>query len=109
LTRGNIPYAEVATIPPAYIKYVELDDAKAELVGTIMEDTQVRRELPGEGAFDIPGFLAHVQQSGYDGLYGVEILSDQQRARPVADAAHLSFEAAMHQFRVADLLVTFPI
>ena len=100
LTRSNIPYGDIATIPPEYIKYIELDDAKAELVGTIPEDTMYRRELPGDGDFDIADFISEVRKTGYDGLYGVEILSDAHRARSVEDAAGLSYEAAARQFGV---------
>lgn len=98
LTRGGIPYEDIATIPPSYIKHIELDDAMKDRVGTIMDDTTLRRRLPGEGDFDIPHFIECVRRTGYDGLYGVEILSDEQRRRPVDEAARLSFEATMHQF-----------
>lgn len=98
LTRGNIPYADIATIPPGLIKYIELNDAKSELVGTIPEDTMFRRELPGDGDFDIAEFISEVRKTGYDGLYGVEILSDAHRARSVEDAARLSYEATARQF-----------
>ena len=101
LTRGNIPYEDIATIPPELIKYIELDDAKTDLVGTIQDDTMFRRELPGDGDFDIPKFLSEVWKTGYDGLYGVEILSDAQRARSVEDAARMSFDATMSQFAAA--------
>ena len=97
LTRGDIPYAEIATIPPQYISHIELNDA-GPLEGTIMEDTLLRRKLPGEGDFDIPAFLRAVADTGYDGLYGVEILSDEQRAIFPAEAAQRSFDATMAQF-----------
>lgn len=63
-----------------------------------MEDTLLRRRLPGEGDFDIPAFLRAVADTGYDGLYGVEILSDAQRAMLPAEAAQRSFDATMAQF-----------
>jgi len=97
LTRGGIAYADIATIPPEYIMHIELDDAGPQ-VGSIMEDTLLRRRLPGEGDFDIPGFLRAVADTGYDGLYGVEILSDEMRAMFPAEAAQRSFDATMAQF-----------
>jgi sugar phosphate isomerase/epimerase len=97
LTRGGIAYADIATIPPQYIMHIELNDAGPQ-EGSIMEDTLLRRRLPGDGDFDIPGFLRAVANTGYDGLYGVEILSDQMRAMFPAEAAQRSFDATMAQF-----------
>lgn len=96
--RGGIPYEDIATIPPHFIKHIELDDADSEPIGTLFEDMVLRRRLPGEGALDVPRFLRCVRDTGYDGIYGVEIVSDAQRALPVAEAARLSFEATMTQF-----------
>ncbi len=77
--------------------HVELDDAGPP-VGSLMEDTLLRRKLPGEGDFDIPAFLRAVASTGYQGLYGVEILSEEQRAMFPAEAAQRSFDATMAQF-----------
>jgi len=104
LNRGGIPYEDIATIPPQYIKHVELDDASRDQVGTIMEDTLLRRKLPGEGDFDVPHFLSCIARTGYDGLYGVEILSDEHRRLTPAEAARRSFDATMREFAKADLL-----
>jgi sugar phosphate isomerase/epimerase len=98
MNRGGIPYADFATIPPQYIRHIELDDADATLVGTIMEDTTMRRKLPGDGDFDVPSFLAHIAATGYSGLYGVEILSDEHRSRSPALAARMAFDATMRCF-----------
>jgi sugar phosphate isomerase/epimerase len=96
--RGNIPYEDIETIPLQYIKHIELDDADEELVGSIMEDTLLRRRLPGQGDADVQRFIRHVQATGYDGIYGVEILSDEHRALSVEQAANDSFRASMNQF-----------
>lgn len=98
MARGGIPYEKVAQVPAEYIKHIELDDAAAEVVGTIMEDTLTRRRLPGEGDLDVPAFLDAIRRTGYTGLYGVEILSDEQRGRAPREAAKLSFDATMRQF-----------
>jgi sugar phosphate isomerase/epimerase len=98
LARGGIAYEDLATIPVQYIKHVELDDADTAIVGSLLEDTTRHRLLPGEGSFDVPRFLRCVQSIGYEGLYGVEIVSDAQRALPLEQAAELSFRAASRQF-----------
>jgi sugar phosphate isomerase/epimerase len=98
MVRGGIAFDEVAEIPVRYLKHVELDDADETVVGSLFEDTVQRRRLPGDGSFDLPHFLRCVQATGYDGLYGVEILSDDHRALALDQAAQLSFQAAMAQF-----------
>lgn len=98
MARGGIAYEDFATIPLEYIKHIELDDADAEQVGSLFEDMILRRRLPGEGALDVPRFLRCVRATGYQGLYGVEIVSDAQRALPLADAARMSFDTTMAQF-----------
>ena len=73
--------------PGAAIAWVELCDADAEIVGTMYEDTVHNRRLPGEGAFDVPGFIRAIRATGYDGGYGVEIIAKAQRALPPETAA----------------------
>jgi sugar phosphate isomerase/epimerase len=102
MARGGIAYEDFATLPPQYIKHIELNDADAVQVGSLFEDMILRRRLPGEGALDVPRFLRCVQATGYQGLYGVEIVSGAQRALPLADAARLSFDASMAQFAFID-------
>ncbi len=97
-TRGHIPYEDMATIQPQYIKHIELDDATADLVGTIMEDTLLRRKLPGEGEFDVVRFLDCIRKTGYDGIYGVEVLSEELRSMPVDQVAERAFKATMGEF-----------
>lgn len=98
VTRGNIPYADIATVPAQYIRHIELDDGTKELVGTIMEDTLLRRKAPGDGEWDVPGYLAAIQATGFDGLYGVEILSDDWRKLSLDEAARRAYGATMREF-----------
>lgn len=75
-----------AVLTPGLVYGVELDDAAPEIVGTLFEDTVERRLLCGEGSFDLPGLIALLQDTGFDGPWGVEILSREFRALPVAEA-----------------------
>ena len=96
--RGHQPYDTILDAPHGTMAWVELDDGAAKPTGSIISEQLDDRRLPGEGAFDITGFLAAVRQSGYAGGVGVEILSDRLRALPVEEAARLSFESAARQF-----------
>lgn len=98
IARCGIPYEEIASIPPQHIKHVELSDAAAEQVGTVLEDTIRRRKLPGEGELDVVGFLRALRKAGYRGVYGVEIVSDEQRKRPLHEAAARPLTATLAQF-----------
>lgn len=100
MVRGNIPFDDIAAMPPGCLKHVELNDAARQVEGALLEDTIRRRTLPGEGDFDIPAFLTVVASTGYQGLYGVEILSDAQRALAPAEAARRSYDATMRQFEL---------
>lgn len=101
MARGGIAYEDISTLPAHMIKAVEIDDAAQECIGTIFEDTINRRKLPGEGDLDVQRFLRNIWDAGYQGLIGVEIVSEQQRALPLEDAARLSYEASVKQIALA--------
>lgn len=84
-----------ATLPGEMIFGVELDDAEPEVVGTLFEDTVERRLLCGEGCFDLPGLIEMLQDKGFAGPWGVEILSSSFRALPVRDALKLASESTL--------------
>jgi sugar phosphate isomerase/epimerase len=84
-----------ATLRPKMIFGVELDDAAPEIIGTLFEDTVDRRLLCGDGCFDLTGLVATLRELGFDGPWGVEILSETYRALPVADALKLAAGSAL--------------
>ena len=95
----------LAAIPAHLIAAVELDDAAAQPVGSLWEDTIDKRRLPGQGDLDVPGFINAVRSAGWSGPWGVEILSDEYRKRPLAEATAEAYEATMAQFEIADRLL----
>lgn len=86
LVRSGGTYEELAAVPLRLIKGVELNDAAAEQIGTGLEDTILRRRLCGEGDFDVAGFVTTLRGMGYEGPWGLEILSETYRRRPMAEA-----------------------
>jgi sugar phosphate isomerase/epimerase len=92
--RAHTPVADLASVPLHRIVGVELDDADAEVVGTLFEDTVHRRRYCGEGSFDLPGIVAALRTAGWAGPWGVEILSDEHRSLPVRDALARAAEGA---------------
>lgn len=93
--RMKVDLTSIAAIPGHRIVSVELDDAAAEVVGTMLDDTIERRMLPGEGSFDIAGFVAAVKSTGYTGPWGVEMISADFRALPVPEATRRAYQATV--------------
>lgn len=89
-------------LPGEYVFSVELNDAAVKVVGTLFEDTVHRRLLPGQGSFDAPAFIRAVRATGFDGPWGVEILSDRHRSLPLAQGLAEARSAALACFAAAD-------
>lgn len=98
IARGGIPYSAVADIPAGLVHYVELNDADTQVRGTLLEDTLNHRKFCGDGDLEVSDFLDALAVQGYDGPFGIEILSEQQRARPFADVAHDAITTAKREF-----------
>jgi sugar phosphate isomerase/epimerase len=84
-----------AALSPAMIFGVELDDAAQDMVGTQFEDTVDHRLLCDDGSFDLRGLVAVLRDKGFDGPWGVEILSSSFRRLPVAQAVKLAAESTL--------------
>ncbi|QUR67782.1 sugar phosphate isomerase/epimerase family protein [Mycobacterium spongiae] len=95
IARGPDNFEEIAALPGHYVIGVELDDGPAEPVGdNLLHEAVHDRKLTGEGEMDVAGFVAAVRASGFKGPWGVEIMSDEHRARSLHDQAHESYRAA---------------
>lgn len=100
--RGGTALSELAAVvPPDRLFAVELDDARDEVVGTLFEDTINNRLLCGDGDWDVPGFIAEMRGLGFDGPWGVEIISDEHRARPLRQAVEVARQTALRSFEAA--------
>lgn len=97
--RAGTPFADVAALPAGMVFAVELDDADAAVVGTLLEDTLHQRRLCGDGSFDIPGFIDAVRQAGFRGPWGVEIISHEHRARTLHEQVTGAFNSAVSYLR----------
>jgi sugar phosphate isomerase/epimerase len=84
-----------AALRPEMIFGVELDDAAPEVVGTLFEDTVDNRLFCGDGSFDLAGLVTTLRDLGFDGPWGVEILSRSYRALPVGDALKQAAESTL--------------
>jgi len=73
--------AAIAAIPGDKIFFVQMADAPI-LAMDVLEWSRHFRCFPGQGEFDLAGFLAPIIQSGYTGPLSLEIFNDGFRAAP---------------------------
>lgn len=71
----------IAQIPGDKIFFVQMADAPV-LAMDVLEWSRHFRNFPGQGDFDLPGFLAPILQTGYSGPLSLEIFNDGFRAAP---------------------------
>ncbi len=105
VARAHTPIADLAAVPPELIIGVELNDADEQVVGTLFADTVHRRRYCGEGVFDLSGMINALRAAGWNGPWGVEILSEEHRSQPMDQAlrraAHSARDALEHARRQA--------
>ncbi len=99
IVKLGIPYEEIARMPPQLLISVELNDGTFEAPWSLHEDTINHRRLCGAGEFNIRGFIECVQQLGYEGPWGIEVLSEELRQWSLEELTTRSFETTMDQFR----------
>jgi sugar phosphate isomerase/epimerase len=98
IVKLRIPYEEVNSIPPQHLISVELNDGTFEAPWSLHEDTVNHRRLCGEGEFDVKGFVDGVRKAGYQGPWGIEVLSSELRKLPLDELTTRSFNTTMAQF-----------
>ncbi|GAA3949970.1 sugar phosphate isomerase/epimerase family protein [Gordonia caeni] len=94
--RAGTPLADLReSLSREIIFGVELDDAAAEVSGTMFEDTRDRRLPCGEGAFDLVGLIQTLHGLGWTGPWGVELISNEHRAKDVVTALRDAHDSAL--------------
>lgn len=85
LSRGHDPSA-IESIPAEKIFYVQLADAP-RLSMDVLRWSRHHRLFPGEGDFDLVGFVGHLVAAGYDGPLSLEVFNDTFRQTDTARTA----------------------
>jgi len=101
IVKLKIPYEEVSQIPLRHLVSVELNDGTFEAPWSLHEDTINHRRLCGDGEFDIKNFIRGVQNMGYAGPWGIEVLSQELRTWTLHDLTTRSFDTTLSQFQDA--------
>lgn len=101
--RTEPDYALLERIPGDRIFCVQVDDALAEVVGTMRDDT-LNRLMPGEGVFDLVRVFDVLDRIGGLAWVGPEVISPVTAAMDPQDAAYLgrqSSEAIISEVRAS--------
>jgi sugar phosphate isomerase/epimerase len=88
-------------IPPRFVSWVELSDGPYEYAEDQLDEVINRRRLPGEGEFPIVDYVAVCRELGYDGPWGVEVLSEDLRSLPMEQIVERAYEATSAQIALA--------
>jgi sugar phosphate isomerase/epimerase len=98
IVKLGIPYEKVCRVPLQYVVGVELNDGTVQAPWSLHEDTINHRRLCGEGEFDVRGFVRGMQEAGYAGPWGIEVLSADLRTLPLEELTGRAFQTTMEQF-----------
>jgi sugar phosphate isomerase/epimerase len=85
LERGPSTLTDLGQIPGDKVFVVELNDAPAPQSTDLFHETINHRVLCGSGTFDVRGFVETLQGIGFAGPWGVEIISEAHRQRPLQE------------------------
>ena len=99
IVKLGIPYEEVSRVPPEYVVGVELNDGTLHAPWSLHEDTINHRRLCGDGEFDVKGFVQCMLKAKYDGPWGIEVLSEDLRKRPLEEVTPRAFATTLAQFQ----------
>ena len=84
---GPDSWEELQSLKPSEIAYVQFDDHPALESRDILAETTMRRVLPGLGEFDLDRFAQVFHEMGWQGIVGLELLSEESRNRPPGEVA----------------------
>jgi sugar phosphate isomerase/epimerase len=101
MSKLGIPPDDVARIPAEHLGWVELSDGRFQNMEDAIDEVVNHRHLPGEGEFDIPAYIRACQTAGYEGPWGVEVLSAALRTLPIEQEFERAYETTAAQFAPA--------
>lgn len=96
----GVPLEKIAALPASVLRGIELNDGWKETPEgmTLVEETVLQRQFPGEGDWDMPAFMAACIDSGYDGPWGVEVINAENRARGLDELVDKAYTTTASMF-----------
>jgi sugar phosphate isomerase/epimerase len=101
MAKLGIAPEDLRRVPPQYLSWIELSDGQLANMPDPIDEVVNHRRLPGEGEFDIPGYVEVCRELGYGGPWGVEVLSEELRSLPIEQEFDRAFETTMAQLRAS--------
>jgi sugar phosphate isomerase/epimerase len=98
MSKLGIAPDELRRIPVEYLAWVELSDGQIANMDDPVDEVINHRALPGEGEFDIRGYVEVCRDHGYDGPWGVEVLSEELRNNPMDVIFRRAYDTTIAQF-----------
>jgi sugar phosphate isomerase/epimerase len=92
---------DLRAVPSELLGWVELSDGPYESLPDLVDETVNHRRLPGAGEFPIPAYVAACRELGYDGPWGVEVLSEELRNLPIDQIFERAYETSSAQLAAA--------
>lgn len=92
MVKMDISWEDIGNLGEDDITAVEFNDGYVDTEMDFMQETVNLRKVPGEGEFDIQGFIDAVKRTGFDGPWGLEILSEEYRRMSLNDAYRRAYE-----------------
>ena len=92
---------DLRRIPSRFLGWVELCDGPYEYAEDRLDEVINRRKLPGEGEFPVAEYVSMFRELGYDGPWGVEVLSEELRNLPIEQIFDRAYETTSAQLAVS--------
>jgi sugar phosphate isomerase/epimerase len=97
LGKLDVAPTELRRVPPRFVSWVELSDGPYGIAEEWLDEVINRRKLPGEGDFPIRDYVREFRELGYDGPWGVEVLSEELRSLPIEQIFDRAYETTTAQ------------
>jgi sugar phosphate isomerase/epimerase len=91
--RTGVTPADPRTLPGARVLTIQLDDGPLAAENDLIHATLHERLLPGQGAFELAGYLGALADTGTGAPIGVEVFSDVLHASGARAAAQAAAQA----------------
>ena len=98
MSKLGIEPDDLRRIPLELMSWVELSDGRLDDMEDLVDETVNHRALPGEGEFDVRGYVEVCRDHGYPGPWGVEVLSEELRNNPIDVIFRRAYETTAAQF-----------
>jgi sugar phosphate isomerase/epimerase len=96
---GPSQWSDLEELPIGEVAFVQFSDHPALESDDLAYEMLQRRTLPGQGQLDLERFVSVFDDKGYDGMVGVEIMSEALRALSYEEFARQAHDAAEPYWR----------